>query len=88
MHRSEAKREVGLLFNNGSWLVIGEHPMITLHQLSPYIGKFKSSMAAGLIRQFTSAGDVLYDPPKPFTIYHLMARDNHGQNINRTGESP
>src|SRR5439155_20037294 len=34
----------------------------TLHQISPYIGKIKSSMAASLIRQFTNAGDVVYDP--------------------------
>src|SRR5690349_9941788 len=34
----------------------------TLHQLSPYIGKIKSSIAASLIRQFTRKGDVVYDP--------------------------
>jgi hypothetical protein len=34
----------------------------TLHQLSPYIGKIKSSMAASLIGQFTAQGDVVYDP--------------------------
>lgn len=34
----------------------------TLHQLSPYIGKTKSSMAASLVRQFTAKGDVVYDP--------------------------
>ena len=34
----------------------------TLHQLSPYIGKTKSSMAASLISQFTSDGDLIYDP--------------------------
>jgi DNA methylase len=34
----------------------------TLHQLSPYIGKIKSSMAASLIAQFTHEGDLVYDP--------------------------
>lgn len=34
----------------------------TLHQLSPYIGKLKSSIAASLISQFTNPGDLVYDP--------------------------
>lgn len=34
----------------------------TLHQLSPYIGKIKSSMAASLVSQFTDEGDLVYDP--------------------------
>ena len=34
----------------------------TLHQLSPYIGKIKSSMAASLVTQFTREGDCVYDP--------------------------
>jgi SAM-dependent methyltransferase len=34
----------------------------TLHQLSPYIGKTKSSMAASLLAQYTKPGDVVYDP--------------------------
>jgi len=34
----------------------------TLHQLSPYIGKLKSSIAGSLISQFTEAGDFIYDP--------------------------
>lgn len=34
----------------------------TLHQLSPYIGKVKSSIASSLISQFTNEGDLLYDP--------------------------
>jgi len=33
-----------------------------LHQLSPYIGKMKSSMARELVRAFTRPGDVVYDP--------------------------
>ena len=34
----------------------------TFHQLSPYIGKLKSSIAGSLIAQFTSDGHVVYDP--------------------------
>ena len=34
----------------------------TLHQLSPYIGKLKSSIAGSLIEQFTQRGDLVYDP--------------------------
>ena len=34
----------------------------TLHQLSPYIGKLKSSIAGSLIAQFTEPGDLVYDP--------------------------
>jgi hypothetical protein len=34
----------------------------TLHQLSPYIGKIKSTMARELIIRFTKRHDVVYDP--------------------------
>ena len=34
----------------------------TLHQLSPYIGKLKSSIAGSLIAQFTDPGHLIYDP--------------------------
>src|SRR5215469_17360039 len=34
----------------------------TLHQLSPYIGKLKSSIAASLVVQFTAQNDLIYDP--------------------------
>lgn len=34
----------------------------TLHQLAPYIGKTKSSMAAALVDEYTTAGSVVYDP--------------------------
>jgi hypothetical protein len=34
----------------------------TLHQLSPYIGKTKSSMAAALVGEFTTKGSLVYDP--------------------------
>jgi hypothetical protein len=34
----------------------------TLHQLSPYIGKLKSSIAGSLISQFTRSDDLIYDP--------------------------
>jgi len=34
----------------------------TLHQLSPYIGKIKSSIAGELIERYSSAGDLIVDP--------------------------
>jgi hypothetical protein len=34
----------------------------TFHQLSPYIGKLKSSIAGSLVAQFTIRGDLVYDP--------------------------
>lgn len=34
----------------------------TLHQLSPYVGKMKSSMANALISMFTKKGEIIYDP--------------------------
>ncbi len=34
----------------------------TLHQLAPYIGKTKSSMAAALVEEYTTARTVVYDP--------------------------
>jgi len=41
----------GTLYTEYSW-----------HQLSPYIGRMKSSMARSLITQFTEQGDTVYDP--------------------------
>jgi adenine-specific DNA methylase len=38
------------------------HSEFTLHQLSPYIGKIKSSIAGELIERFTSKGDLVIDP--------------------------
>lgn len=38
---------------------LGEH---RLHQLSPYIGKLKSSIAADLIESFSRPGDLVVDP--------------------------
>ena len=35
---------------------------LTFHQLSPYIGKLKSSIAGSLISQFTDVNDLIYDP--------------------------
>jgi hypothetical protein len=34
----------------------------TLHQLSPYIGKIKSSIAADLVERFSQPGDLVVDP--------------------------
>lgn len=39
-----------------------QHTESTLHQLSPYIGKLKSSIASTLIDQYTKPGDLIVDP--------------------------
>jgi SAM-dependent methyltransferase len=45
-----------------SWRGSAVHIETTLHQLSPFIGKIKSTMARALIAQFTSPGSTIYDP--------------------------
>src|SRR5882672_12944202 len=43
------------------WKGSALHKESTLHQLSPYIGKIKSSMARGLIAEFTRKNETIYD---------------------------
>lgn len=38
------------------------HEEATLHQVSPYIGKLKSSIAQDLIKKYTKKGDLIVDP--------------------------
>jgi hypothetical protein len=44
------------------WKYPCTHTEIRLHQLSPYIGKLKSSIASDLVEQYTSRGGVVLDP--------------------------
>lgn len=44
------------------WRGSALHSETTLHQISPYIGKIKSSIAAELIGAFTEPGHTIYDP--------------------------
>jgi hypothetical protein len=44
------------------WYGSAVHSECTLHQIAPYIGKLKSSMASALIRAFTKKGDLIVDP--------------------------
>ncbi len=46
----------------GHWQQSCVHSESTLHQLSPYIGKLKSSIASDLIRNYTKPGDIIVDP--------------------------
>jgi hypothetical protein len=48
--------------NPDDWIGSAWQSESTFHQLSPYIGKTKSSMAASLVARFSKRGDVLYDP--------------------------
>ncbi len=55
------------LFSNNfvkteNWYHSCTHSESTLHQLSPYIGKLKSSIASDLIRTFSKPGDLVVDP--------------------------
>ena len=44
------------------WAASCSHDECTLHQLSPYIGKLKSSIARDLILRFSAPGDLIIDP--------------------------
>ena len=46
----------------GRWQGSAVNNETCLHQLSPYIGKTKSTMAGALISAFTLPGDTVYDP--------------------------
>ena len=46
----------------GRWQGSVVHSECTLHQIAPYIGKMKSSMAAALVSEFSRKGDVICDP--------------------------
>jgi DNA modification methylase len=45
-----------------NWKANTAHSEWSLHQLSPYIGKLKSSVAHSLIKNYTKEGDIIYDP--------------------------
>lgn len=49
----------GVAYNWAGSALKNEH---TLHQLSPYVGKIKSSMAATLVEKFSHEGDIVLDP--------------------------
>jgi len=46
----------------GNWLGSALLTESTLHQISPYIGKMKSSMSRTLIEKFSNPFDIVYDP--------------------------
>jgi hypothetical protein len=43
------------------WKKIGKHDGARLHQLAPYIGKLKPTIARRLIQQFTVSGEIVLD---------------------------
>jgi DNA modification methylase len=49
-------------FLKNHWRGSSANTECTLHQLSPYVGKMKSSMARALVQSFTSPGDTILDP--------------------------
>lgn len=44
------------------WTESCAHDECTLHQLSPYIGKIKSSIAGDLVKKYSQPGDLVVDP--------------------------
>jgi hypothetical protein len=44
------------------WTKSCAHDECTLHQLSPYIGKIKSSIAGELVKKYSRPGDLVVDP--------------------------
>lgn len=55
-------RETRIASLASGWAGTAARTETTLHQLSPYIGKTKSSMAAAIVSHFTKKGEVVYDP--------------------------
>ncbi|HEY6331279.1 MAG TPA: DNA adenine methylase [Blastocatellia bacterium] len=45
-----------------NWLKSVTNTEATFHQLAPYIGRMKSSMASQIIRTFTHPADIIYEP--------------------------
>jgi len=45
-----------------NWEMSGSHTECTLHQISPYIGKLKSSIAGDLVEKYSVTGDLVVDP--------------------------
>jgi hypothetical protein len=44
------------------WKGCAVHTECTLHQISPYIGKIKSTIASALVNTFSKPGETIYDP--------------------------
>jgi hypothetical protein len=60
--KNRAGRRASGLAKRADWSGSAGQSESTFHQLSPYIGKTKSSMATSLIAQFTKRGETVYDP--------------------------
>jgi hypothetical protein len=51
-----------LTLSSRKWSLPVANTECTFHQLAPYIGKLKSSIAADLIRAYTTKGELIVDP--------------------------
>ena len=60
--RGDHDQKSTLLTASADWRAPVTHSEWTFHQLAPYIGKTKSSMASSLIRHFATPGTTLYEP--------------------------
>lgn len=61
-HRTQAPNSVQYTAAPDGWKAPCTHAEYSLHQLSPYIGKIKSSIAADLVERFSRPGDLVVDP--------------------------
>jgi hypothetical protein len=56
------KRASSLLRLRPTWAESSLGSESTLHQLAPYIGKLKTTLATSLIREFSQRGDTVFEP--------------------------
>lgn len=60
--RSVVKNGLDLSPAPSDWRLACTHTECTLHQLAPYVGKLKSSIARALVQKYTNKGDLIVDP--------------------------
>jgi hypothetical protein len=61
-HSGSLKAKVRFERAPGDWKCPCTHEECTLHQVAPYVGKLKSSIARSLVKRYSSGGDLVVDP--------------------------
>jgi hypothetical protein len=61
-NKSNLFQGVRIFLAPNRWTKSCAHDECTLHQLSPYIGKIKSSIAGELVKKYSKPGDLVVDP--------------------------
>src|SRR5213592_4516771 len=62
VHSPTMRRLEGFAELPAMWKGCAVHKECTLHQISPYIGKTKSTIASVLVKTFSRQGETIYDP--------------------------